>query len=138
MKDKTIILIAVAVIVIAAVITCINLVNNDKSELKGSANKFEKPTKTYTSASTTAYQIVNLNYNRQYLEIINIGTSTAWIQLGTSTDYLAVGQGIPLLALTTTTPNIENSRYVIDADNLYFGPIQDIATNYTRLYITEK
>lgn len=107
-------------------------------KLGSASNQFEKPTNTFTSASTTAAQIVALNYNRQFLKIINVGTSTAWIWLNTSTDSVVTGRGIPLYAYATGTPDILNSSYEIDASNLYFGPVQDISENYTRLFIIEK
>ena len=107
-------------------------------KLGSASNKFEKPTNTFTSAGLVATQLSALNYNRQYERIINIGTSTAWIWLNTSTDYVVAGQGIPLAPMSTTTPNYDNSTFVIDVNNLYFGPIQTIASDYTRLFMIEK
>ena len=101
-------------------------------------NQFEKPTNTLTSASTVAVQRVAINYNRQFLYVINTGTSTAYMWLNTSTDGLAVGRGIQLAPMTTTTPNRLNSIYEINQNNLYFGPVQFIASDYTTLLIIEK
>ena len=104
-------------------------------KLAGTSLKFEAPTISIKYASSTAGQIVEFNYDRQFLRIDNIGTTTVYLRFGTSTDFLTASNGIPVYYASSTN---HFTFYEMNPVNLYFGSVQVIAGNDAKLFITEK
>ena len=136
MENKTILLIAGIIVIVAVLVTYVNLKTSQPPlGYVGSTNTFVAANDNTDNSSawigSTANATIAKNPSRQFcrITVVPYSTSTVWLWQNTSTDLVVTGKGIPLNSSTTNY----DAYYQIDGDNLYRGEIQLISEGNTKV-----